>query len=153
MKKNKILLVEDDEDKREQILNYISSNFDCDLTEVRSYQSAIKAIRTEVFDLILLDMTIPTFDITSHESGGRSQAFGGELILSEMDRKLIDSKVIVITQFDLFGEGDEAISLLDLNRRLTNQFNNIYYGAIQYSISYNSWQEMLKNKIKGLLNN
>lgn len=147
----KILLVEDDEDKRNQIIQYINENFICELEEVRSYHSAINAIRSKQFDLILLDMTIPTFDITSVEPGGRSQPFGGELILSEMDRKSIDSKVIVITQFDLFGEGDEEIGLSDLNRRLINQFNEIYIGAIQYSISYNSWQEMLKNKIKTII--
>lgn len=144
---SKILLVEDDEDKREQIIDFVSKKFICPLKEVRSYQSAIKAIRSDFFDLILLDMTMPTFDITSDESGGRAQAFGGELLLSEMNRKSIDSKVIVITQFDLFGEGDEEISLSGLNSRLEKQFGNIYLGAIQYSISYNSWQENLEKKI------
>jgi CheY-like chemotaxis protein len=148
---NKVLLVEDDEDKREQIINYISFNFVCDLKEVRSYNSALKAIRQFPFDLILLDMTIPTFDITTNDSGGRAQAFGGELILSEMNRKSINSKVIVITQFDLFGEGEEQIGLRELDQRLINQFDNIYLGAIQYSISYNGWQELLKNKIDKLL--
>ncbi|MCZ2083275.1 MAG: response regulator [Flavobacteriales bacterium] len=147
----KVLLVEDDEDKRNQIIHYLNGNFICELEEVRSYHSALNAVRTQDFDLILLDMTIPTFDITSMEPGGRSQPFGGELILSEMDRKSIDSKVVIITQFDLFGEGDEEIGLSDLNRRLINQFSDIYIGAIQYSISYNSWQELLRDKIKNIV--
>lgn len=147
----KVLLVEDDEDKRNQIIHYLNGNFICELEEVRSYHSALNAVRTQDFDLILLDMTIPTFDITSMEPGGRSQPFGGELILSEMDRKSIDSKVVIITQFDLFGEGDEEIGLSDLNRRLINQFSDIYIGAIQYSISYNSWQELLRDKIKNII--
>jgi len=151
---HKILLVEDDEDKREQIISYIKNNFStCCLQEVRSYNSALKAIRNDFFDLILLDMTIPTFDITTNEHGGRSQAFGGELILSEMSRKSICSKVIVITQFDLFGEGEEEISLKGLNQRLVNQFKETYLGAIQYSISYNGWQDLLKNKIESLIKN
>ncbi|MDM1072149.1 response regulator [Empedobacter brevis] len=143
----KVLLVEDDEDKREQIINFINKFDDYDLIEVRSYNSAVKAIRSSFFDLILLDMTLPTFDVNVNESGGRTQAFGGELILAEMDRKNISSKVIVITQFDLFGEGEEEINLENLDQRLKLQFNN-YLGAIQYSVSYNSWQEILKRKIQ-----
>ena len=85
----KVLLVEDDEDKREQIINFINKFEDYDLIEVRSYNSAVKAIRRGFFDLILLDMILPTFDVNVNESGGRTQAFGGELILAEMDRKNI----------------------------------------------------------------
>lgn len=144
----KLLLVEDDEDKRNQILDFVSMKFKIDIQEVRSYQSALKAIRDEQYDLILLDMTMPTFDISSTEYGGRSLPFGGELLLFEMMRREVDSKVIVITQFDLFGEGDEEISLSDLDSRLKTKFENNYLGAIQYSISYTSWQDVLGEKIK-----
>lgn len=144
---NKILLVEDDEDKREQILSFIKNKFKINVDEARSYTSAINAIRKLKYDLILLDMTMPTFDITASESGGRAQAFAGELILDEMKRKNIISQVIVVTQFDLFGEGHEEISLFELDNKLKKSYEKIYLGAVQYSISYTSWQETLEDKI------
>lgn len=142
-----ILLIEDDEDKREQIITFINKKVPANLNEVRSFQSGLKAIKSKNYDLILLDMSMPTFDINSSENGGRAQPFGGELLLFEMIRRNITSKVIVITQFDLFGDGEEEISLRDLDARLQKQFSNIYIGSVQYSISYTSWKEVLFNKI------
>ncbi|MBG6110988.1 CheY-like chemotaxis protein [Flavobacterium sp. CG_9.10] len=144
----KILLVEDDEDKREQLINFIIDKFEFDFKEARSYQSGLKMIKEEHFDLILLDMTMPTFDITPTESGGRSQPFGGELLLYEMLRREIDSKVIVVTQFDVFGKGDEEITIKDLDLKLSELFKFIYLGIVQYNISYTGWKDNLYRKIK-----
>ena len=60
----RLLLVEDDEDKREQLLMFFDEHFTFSVDEVRSFQSALKAIKTICYDLIILDMTIPTYDIS-----------------------------------------------------------------------------------------
>jgi CheY-like chemotaxis protein len=149
----KVLLVEDDEDKREQLILFINEKIECDLVEVRSFQSALKAIKEDKFDLILLDMTMPTFNITPIESGGRSQPFGGKMLLYEMQRRRIVTKVIVVTQFDIFGKGEEEITLKDLNAQLSETFKGTYLGSIQYSINYTGWKDALYKKIEntGLL--
>jgi CheY-like chemotaxis protein len=144
----RILLVEDDEDKRQLIADYITQQIPCELVEARSFQSGLKAIRSFSFELILLDMTMPTFDINPpKESGGRSQSFGGEMLLAELVRREIKSKVIVVTQFDLFGKGDEEITLVDLDSRLSVQFDGIYLGAVPYRISDTSWENLLIEKV------
>jgi len=139
----KILLVEDVEDKREQIMEFVLENIDCEMVEVRSFHSGLKAIKESQFDLILLDMTIPTYDFTATESGGRSQSFGGRLLLYEMVRRGILSKVIIVTQFDLFGEGEDEISISDLSQQLQEQFPENYLGTVQYNIQDLSWKEPL----------
>ena len=144
----KILLVEDDEDKREQLIKFIIENYNVTPCEARSYNSAVKAIKEDSFDLILLDMTMPTFDISAQESGGRSQPFGGKMILYELVRREIITKVIVITQFDIFGKGNEEITLRDLDTELMELFSVNYIGAIQYSIKYSNWKALLLDKIK-----
>jgi CheY-like chemotaxis protein len=143
----KILLVEDDEDKREQLASFIKTEIRCELTEAQSFQSALRAIKSSHYDLILLDMTIPTFDITPHDGGGRSQPFGGEMLLHEMLRREIESKVIIVTQFDIFGKGEDEITLKDLDLRLSQQFAN-YLGAVQYGIAYTGWKDVLAKIIK-----
>ena len=139
----KLLLVEDDEDKREQLISFISEELECQLTEAHSFQGGLKAIRSSTFDLILLDMTMPTFDISSKDSGGRSQPFGGEMLLFEILRRGIQTKVIIVTQFDLFGKGEDEITLKDLDARLSSQFGHNYVGAIQYNITYSAWKDLL----------
>lgn len=143
----KILLVEDEEDKRLQIINFITQNLSNTYTEVKSFQSARKAIDEDYFDLIILDMSIPTFDVTPSDYGGRSQPFGGEAILYELLRNGINTKVIVVTQFDIFGKGEEEVSLKDLDLRLKKLFENNYLGAVQFSIKYTAWTGALLNKI------
>ena len=148
----RILLVEDDEDKREQLLIFLNENFEYETDEVRSFQSALKAIKSNTYDLILLDMTIPTFDVSPSEQGGRAQPFGGEMLLHEMKRRHITSKVIVVTQFDIFGKDENEISLVDLDARILNQFPDNYLGAIQYNIKYTSWENALLDRINNIEN-
>jgi CheY-like chemotaxis protein len=151
----KLLLVEDDEDKREQLIKFINEKIKCDLSEVRSFQSGLKAIKENVYDLIILDMTMPTFDIHPKDSGGRSQPFGGEMLLYEMVRRGIKTKVIIVTQFDLFGKGEDEITLKDLDLRLFESFEYNYVGIVQYNITYSGWKDSLFQLISktGLLIN
>ena len=129
----KILLVEDDEDKRDDLSIFIKEKLTDNFRVARSIQSSKKALREDKFDLILLDMTIPTFDISPTEDGGRSQPFGGRMLLSEMIRNRISSKVIVVTQFDLFGKGEEEITLKELDQQLYQNFPNIY--LVQFNLA------------------
>lgn len=46
----RLLLVEDDEDKREQLLMFFDEHFTFSVDEVRSFQSALKAIKTICYD-------------------------------------------------------------------------------------------------------
>jgi len=142
-----ILLVEDDEDKRLELNSFVKTQLQCQVSEARSYQGALKALKNKQFNLILLDMTIPTFDVTPTDSGGRAQPFGGEALLFEMMRREIPTKVIVVTQFDKFGEGAKEVLLKDLDLRLSQQFKANYLGAIQYGNSFEGWADSLLHKI------
>lgn len=147
----KVLLVEDDEDKRDDLVLFINEKLTKNLRIAKSIQSGKKALREEYFDLVLLDMTIPTFDISPTEEGGRTQAFGGRMLLSEIVRHRIKTKVLVITLFDLFGKGNEEISLPKLDEQLQEKFSEIYFGAIQYSVSLVGWKDELSKKINKLI--
>jgi CheY-like chemotaxis protein len=143
----KVLVVEDDEDKRLELNQFVKLQLQCQVSEARSYQGALKALKMEQFNLILLDMTIPTFDVTPTDSGGRAQPFGGENLLFEMMRREIPTKVIVVTQFDKFGEREKEVLLKDLDLRLAQQFEANYLGAIQYGNSFEGWSDSLLQKI------
>ncbi|WP_459477360.1 response regulator [Clostridium saccharoperbutylacetonicum] len=141
----KILIIEDDDNKSEQISQYINNRNDCELVIKKSYLSGIKEIFNGNHDLILLDMSMPTYDITPTEPGGRFRLFGGEDILREMKRKKIDGKAIVITQYDSFGDGE--ITLEELDERLYKQFPLIYLGLVYYNASISNWSDNLNKLI------
>lgn len=146
----KILLVEDDEDKRGRIVEFIRQELRTEIDTARSFQTGRKFITEKKYDLILLDMSMPTFDITPTESGGRSQPFGGRTLLFEMQRRKINTKVIVITQFDFFGVDDEEISLDELDLELKETFHQNYLGAVAFNIGYEDWKENLLKRIQNV---
>ena len=67
-----ILLVEDNNYKIEQLEAFITSEFPAmSLTVKKSYHSGLKEIiLNSRYDLVLLDVSMPTYDIQPGESGG-----------------------------------------------------------------------------------
>ena len=145
----RLLLVEDDDYKIELIVTYLKSIFSkIYFTEAKSVKIAKKRIEEDTdTDIILLDMTLPTFNITYGSSGGRPQGFGGLEVLRYMEMIEDSRPVIIVTQFQSFDteEGTKDISYL---RDLLNEegFEN-FYGIVQFSSSTESWKDSLKTML------
>jgi CheY-like chemotaxis protein len=126
----KILIVEDDENKGESLRQFVRTLFpNAELELCRSLRSGIKSMRANRPALILLDMTLPNYDVGPNEHGMTPHIFGGQEFLKEMDRFDIFSPVIVVTQFEHFGE-EPSKTLVDLNDELRRQFEKVYIGAL-----------------------
>ncbi|GAB7023581.1 response regulator [Salidesulfovibrio brasiliensis] len=145
-----ILLIEDDEIKSHNINKFLNSIYNDIAIHTRgSVKSGLEFLKTTNFDLLLLDMTLPTFDISSTEDGGRPQPYGGREILRQMERLDLMTPAIVITGFDKFGEGQDSLSLDELNLQLSQEHRN-YKGAVYYSSFDDSWMsslELIINKL------
>ena len=140
----RVLLVEDDENKRHQVARTVqSAASEVTVQEAKSLRSGLRFLETEQWDLIILDMSIPAFDITRDETGGRPQALGGRDLLRHMRRLKISSPVVVLTQYDEFGEGQRAMSLDELNELLGREHGSAYLGAIVYNVVYDQWRTAL----------
>lgn len=144
----KVLLVEDDEEKRQQLSLFMQEEFGAQVTEARSRQSGVGALLRDQYDLIILDMTMPTYDVTPTEDGGRSQAYAGRDILQQMERRGISTKAIVVTQFDRFGSAEDEVTLLTLDAQLETAFPDTYAGAIYYNVGYAGWRENLRTVVQ-----
>ena len=144
----KILITEDYENKRKQLVQYILDV--CPKAEVevrRSYNSGLKEILAHHYDLILLDMTMPTFDIGTDEDGGRPQHYAGRAILRQMQRHNKTTPVIVVTQYDVFGEERDRLSRDQLHRQLYSDHSGVYMGMVYYNAAVEGW----KNELRKLL--
>jgi YesN/AraC family two-component response regulator len=55
----KILVVDDEEDVRERIGNFLARRIDCVLEKAASGEEALKKLKNDNFDLVLLDIKMP----------------------------------------------------------------------------------------------
>jgi DNA-binding response OmpR family regulator len=146
----RIIIVEDDQNKLKQLESLIRKHRPSTAIIVcRSYQSGLSTIISDAADLILLDMSMPTYDQSPNEAGGRKRPFAGKEILRQMARRRISSPVLVITQFTRFGDGDDAISLEELVRDLESEQYGNYLGTISYSAEVANWEAELLAVLNG----
>lgn len=141
----KILIVDDENLKSEQIKSFLSRTikhveFD---TAMALNEGLLKAIRNK-YDLILLDMSLPIFD---KEESSNFNSYGGIDFLKEMKRKRSNKPVLVITQYELLGEGLYQRTAHSIDEECKNTFDN-YNGMIIYSSIDNSWEKDLYEKVR-----
>jgi len=148
----KLLIVEDDENKRKQLQAYIRElSPDAEIVVRNSYSSGLREIVGAKHDVVLLDMTMPTYDIGVDEDGGRPQHYAGRSILQQMQRRSIIRPVIIVTQFDVFGEGGERLTRHQLDDQLRADHPSIYLGTVYYNPAIDGWKSELRLLLSSLL--
>ncbi|HHR5881042.1 TPA: response regulator [Providencia alcalifaciens] len=144
-----LLVVEDNEFKRKRIVDTIKTEFEnIEVTECYSFTSAWKTIAKVSFDLILLDMSLPTFDKTATNSGGDFRVFGGKEIARKMNKRNKDIKFAFITQYKSFSDNVNSYSYGALKEELLNNYIDSCLGFILYSNNQSDWREELVSIIK-----
>ncbi|WP_041453292.1 response regulator [Anaeromyxobacter dehalogenans] len=147
----KILVVEDDSNKSALIMRFLRTEFPtASVTAAQSYQSGLKAALGDTFDAIILDMSLPTYDISASNSGGRTRGYGGREFLEALKRRRRNTKVVVVTQFDTFGEGADAMNLTQLTEQLRAEYPDIYVGTAFYQASQTAWRDELQAYLKSV---
>ena len=149
----KILLVEDDLDKSNQICEYLASAFATSFIKTcRSLQSGLQELieNHQSYLFVLLDMTLPNYELSSEEpDGGSPESFAGRNLLTQLKLRDIKIPVIVVTQYEQFGT--ENVPLESLSKELELEFSDNYRSTVYFSIISNSWQINLKKEIDKLL--
>lgn len=142
----KILIIEDDKIKIEK-LSLLLRDYDLELRE--SFQSGLNALRSETYNLLILDMTIPLWEKENNDINQNYEQFGGEKILREMKRKKIFVPVVLFTMFDKFPIGNEVMTFEQLSSKYKENFD-FYIDAVYYDSRNDDWKNNLLNLIKTL---
>ncbi len=138
----KILFIEDNPQKLKQVCDFIEQEYtDVELTIRKSYNSGLRElIKNDSYSLILLDMSLPNYDIEPGESGGDFEKYAGKFLLNEMYRRDITTQVLIITMY--LNYVDEEFS-----SELKDNFPN-YLGVVYYNVKEpDGWKNELKLKI------
>lgn len=147
----RVLLIEDEDPKRRHILAELRRIVvGADIAVARSVTSALDAIEEINPDLLLLDMSLPTFDIGDQEDGGRPQGFGGIEILRYLELQEIRVPTIVITGYEAFPKAGGQLDLQGLRKELERDFPSIFLGLLHYNSSLEEWKHELTDAFKKL---
>lgn len=146
----KILLIEDLPEKAEDIKKEILKEFPrMEIIEQSSYHSAIEEIykNYDKYFLILLDITMATFDVNVEENGGVPETLAGKKVLEGMYLRDIPTKVKVVSMFESF----DGKSIKELDKELMDDNPDSYDGFIFFSFKKSDWKKQLTDYIHSLL--
>ena len=131
----KILIADDSTEKIGAVTQLIKSKF-ADASV--SYSLDISNTRAQLYDNDDLD----------YIDDNEFEAFGGECILDEIERLCIHTKVVIITAFDVLGDGAQHIDLETLSNRIKHEFPELFVGSVFYNATSTKWKEELKELLK-----
>ena len=144
----KILFIEDHPLKQAQINKFVLEKFsDCEIESKNSYISGLKELikNHNNYDVLLLDISMPNYDISSEDSGGDWMPLAGKNILKEMYLRDIPTKAIVVT---MHGSFDDGTKITELDSELKREFSDNYIGYVFYSQLNEDWKDKICQLLK-----
>lgn len=147
-----ILLVEDEEHKTTDLINRLrKAGFgEGQITVTRSVREAVLAVLDTDYDLLVLDMALPTFSkIRPDEGGGGvAQAVGGVEVLRALSSCGKSTKVIVVTQYPEVIVNGEKLKLQNVGKAISTRYNQRALGAVLYSYNSPKWEASFDNLLR-----
>ena len=144
------MIIEDNDSKLNHLRQFCEENLnDYEVEDRRSYNSALSEVihNGKSYDLILLDVSMNTYDISPEVSDGEQEPLAGSNILRFMKLRKIKVPVIVVTMYESFVDG---IKIDKLDEGFREKYNEFYKGFVYYSLRNEDWMSRLKELIKTL---
>lgn len=147
----KLLLIEDDENKRAKLADFLAREFGgWEVVAASSLITGLRAVVREQPDIVILDMTLPNYEVTTEDGGGQMHIFGGREFLRQLKRRQLASRVVVVTQFETFGKPPNTMNLAELAESLSDEFPEQYLRTIYYHASIDTWERELASELRGV---
>lgn len=136
-----VLLVEDDEFKAADITRVVAERLPTAvLTRAASVTSALRKLTADQFNLVILDMSLPTFDLSGPGGGGSPQGQGGVEVLRLAGRMRHSAEYIILTQYpDIELDGSE-MPLHLAAPKLSERFSITVRRCIAYEFDSDEWR-------------
>ncbi|MGL5257929.1 MAG: hypothetical protein ACRC76_12945 [Proteocatella sp.] len=144
----KILIVEDQADKKDNIERFLFENIpEVNINDCCSLRGALKEVVTNpIYDLILLDMSMPNFDPSEAYYDDSPESYAGRELMEQMKLRGIVIPVIIVTQYSSFEGG--SVALDGLSEMFFNLFDEFYKGCIYYNSATEKWKVDLSKLIE-----
>lgn len=130
----KILLVEDEQHKRAELIECVQKVFNLEPEIIDNVSGAVLKVISEEFHLIILDMALSTFGENAVDKvKGHDQAQGGIEVLRALKMQNKATNIIIVTQYPDFLIDGSKIKLKDSERVIKEKYNQNILGAILYT--------------------
>jgi len=148
----KVLIIDDTDYKIVSLKSLLAAcDFVTEIHVARSFQTGTHLLEQCGPDLVLLDMTLPTTELDDGEGDGRTRLYGGKEILAEMKFLGLSAHVIIVTQFDHFGDPPNSVDLKTLMSQLKKAYPEMVIGGVYYSNIDSKWAPRLREMITSAL--
>lgn len=144
-----VLIVEDSESKLASIIAAVQTVLPTyTLVCAKSVRSAITELVAREFRVIVADMSLPTFDVESRERGGTPRPFGGIEVFDFLQRRAIETPVIVVSSYEALVDGQTSTSLTDLANNLAERYPRTYSGYVFFDSAFSIWEQELHVQLR-----
>jgi CheY-like chemotaxis protein len=129
----KVLLVEDEVHKRDEMVSCVVEAFGSPPDVVDSVSTAVLKVMHETFDLLILDMALSTFGEGAEDNKkGHDQAQGGVEVLRALKAAGKTPKIVIVTQYHDFYIAGKKVKLKDSPQIIKEKYGQKIIGAILY---------------------
>jgi CheY-like chemotaxis protein len=145
-------LIEDSTPKAERITEFLERQFPAlDVHTFGSYHSGLVAITELLPGIVLLDMTLPSFDRSVGSREGRLRPLGGYDLMRKLKLRNWMLPIIVVSQLEEFGDGQERVTFDEVMRQCAAEFPGLFIGGVYFGQGANSaWQPELERLIRSV---
>lgn len=146
----KILVIEDNEAKLNKIKRFCIEFWpNYPIESRRSYNTALSEVvhRSKFYDVILLDISMNTYEVNGDASDGEQEPLAGANILRFMKLRKINVPVIVVTMYETFVDG---IRIDTLHKVFMEKYPEFYKGYVYYNLKNEDWINKLNELMAGI---
>jgi len=144
----KVLIIEDDDLKFDLLEGFFRGEMPTAvLVRASSYQTGVEKLVKDIFDLVVLDMTLPVSDLELSPVGMEWLTFGGQFILRECMRRKLSAKIVVVSQYKAFVRDNEEVSFAQLRDELMRQYHELVIGCVHLDRAADNWRQDILNLI------
>ena len=98
-------------------------------------------------DIILLDISMNTYEVNGDASDGEQEPLAGANILRFMQLRKINVPVIVVTMYETFVDG---IRIDTLHKNFKEKYPEFYKGYVYYNLKNEDWINKLNELMAGI---
>ncbi|MER8906647.1 hypothetical protein NKH99_03050 [Mesorhizobium sp. M0854] len=146
-----VLLVEDDPFKEEAIGVALKEVVVVErLVCARAVQTAVESVCATSYDLIILDIALPSHDRALGVGNPKSMPSGGVEVLLELNRLRRSDAVLIVTQYPEVEIWGELVRLPEVIGRLSEEISVNLIGILHFDQSNANWRASFARFIGGI---
>ncbi|MBI3728400.1 MAG: response regulator [Burkholderiales bacterium] len=148
----RVLLIEDEVHKRDEMIQCVREVYGAPPEMADSVRSAVLKVMESDFDIVILDMALPTFGENSIDKmKGHDQAQGGIEVLRTLKLKAKSPKIIVVTQYPDFYIGPTKVKLKDVSSIIYEKYNQQVLAGVLYKYKSKSTLQRIMSILRSQL--